>query len=116
MFRFFDKQSMESVVIAVALLCVMSWGCDRDEPASSNAVFEGLIIGMEARTLLDLESIEVADDVGTTLEFHAGRRRFVEFTPSHVREHMLQGLGVTVTYREGEDGILYIMSIRDQTP
>ena len=83
---------------------------------TSEAVFEGFITSVEARTLLDLESIEVTDDKGKTLEFHAAGRRFLEFTPSHVREHMLQGLGVIVTYRESDDGVLYIVSVRDRPP
>ncbi len=86
-----------------------------DEPKLSERVFEGLITGFEASTLLDIESIEVTDRAGTVLEFHAGGRRFAEFTPSHVREHMLQGLGVIVSYRES-DGTLYIVAIRDSLP
>ena len=83
---------------------------------TSEAVFEELITSVEARTLLDIESIEVTDDEGKSLEFHAGGRRFMEFTPSHVREHMIQGLGVIVTYRESDDGALYIVSVRDRPP
>ena len=71
---------------------------------------------MEARTLLDLESIEVTDDAGETLIFQAAGQRFAEFTPSHVREHMIQGLGVTVAYRKSNDGILYIVEIKDRPP
>ena len=59
---------------------------------------------------------EVTDDEGVSLEFHAAGRRFTDFTPSHVREHMLQGLGVIVTYHRADDGTLYIVTIRDRPP
>ena len=79
----------------------------------------GSLPASRSRTLLDLESIEVTDDDGKSLEFHAAGRRFVEFTPSHVREHMLQGLGVIVTYRESDDGpasLYHIVNIKDRPP
>ncbi len=116
MFKFFLKQESKTFVIAVALVFGASCGGDGGKPESSESVFEGLITGVEARTLLDLESIEVTDDGGKSLEFHADGRRFTEFTPSHAREHMLQGLGVIVTYRESDDGTLYIVGIRDRPP
>ena len=116
MSKFFLKQIQNASVIAVALVFGAYCGGDGDGPGASEAVFEGLITSVEVRTLLDLESIEVTDDVGTSLVFHAGGQRFVEFTPSHVREHMLQGLGVIVTYRKSDDGTLHIVTIRDLPP
>ena len=116
MFKFFLKQVPKASAIAVALAFGAYCGGDGDETGVAESVFEGLITNVEARTLLDLESIEVTDAAGKSLEFHAGRQRFVEFTPSHVREHMLQGLGVIVTYRKSKDGILYIVEIRDRLP
>lgn len=116
MFKFFLKQVLKSFVIVVALVFGASCGSDRDRPEFSEWVFEGLVTGVEARTLLDLESIEVTDETGRSLKFHAGGQRFTEFTPSHVREHMLQGLGVIVTYRQADDGTLYIVGIRDRPP
>ena len=103
-------------VIAVALVFGAYCGGDGGGSGASEAIFEGLITSVEARTLLDLESIEVTDDAGTSLAFHAGGQKFVEFTPSHAREHMLQGLGVIVTYRKSDDGALYIVAIRDRPP
>ncbi|MCY4654288.1 MAG: hypothetical protein OXC95_14130 [Dehalococcoidia bacterium] len=116
MFKFFLKQVKKISVIAVVLVFGSYCGGDGGETKTSQAVFEGLITSVEARTLLDLESIEVTDDEGKTLEFHAAGRRFMDFTPSHVREHMLQGLGVIVTYRKSEDGALHIVDIRDRPP
>ncbi len=116
MFMFFLKQVPKSSLIAIALAFGAYCGGDGGETQTSEGVFEGLITHMEARTLLDLESIEVTDDAGETLVFHAGERRLAEFTPSHVREHMIQGLGVTVTYRKSKDDVLYIAEIKDRPP
>ena len=113
---FFLKQGIKMSVIAIALAFGTHCGGEGGAPDASERVFEGLVTGMEARTLLDLESIEVTDDAGTSLAFRAGGLRFAEFTPGHVREHMIQGLGVIVAYRESEDGTLYIVSIRDRPP
>ena len=116
MFKFFIKQTPKWSVIAIAF--VFGTYCDGDAGGTdtSEEVFEGLITSVEVRTLLDIESIEVTDDTGASLVFHAGGRRFEEFTPSHVREHMLQGLGVIVTYRKSDDDALYIVGIRDRPP
>ena len=116
MFKFFLKQAPRLSIVAVALVFGSYCGGDSGETGAPEGVFEGLITSIEARTLLDLESIEVTDDAGTSLVFHAGGQRFVEFTPSHVREHMLQGLGVIVSYRKSDDGALYIVTIRDRLP
>ena len=116
MFKFFLKQGPKSLLAAVALMFGAYCGGAGGETDTPEGVFEGLITGVEARTLLELESIEVTDDAGKSLEFQAGGRRFTKFTPSHAREHMLQGLGVTVTYRGSADGVLYIAEIRDRLP
>ena len=116
MSKFFLKQVLKLFVVAVALVFGSYCGGDGGGTKASEAVFEGLITSVEARTLLELESIEVTDDDGKSLEFHAAGRRFVEFTPSHVREHILQGLGVIVTYRESDDGALHIVNIKDRPP
>ena len=116
MSKFFLKQVQKASVVAVALVFGAYCGGDGAGPEASEAVFEGMITNVEARTLLDLESIEVTDDTGMSQVFHSGGQRFVEFTPSHVREHMLQGLGVIVSYRRSDDGTLYIVTIRDLPP
>ncbi len=116
MFNFFLKQWIILAVIATMGVLGAQCGGDADRTGTTEGVFEGLITSVEARTLLDLESIEVSDDYGNTRAFRAGGKRFMDFTPSHAREHMIQGEGVSVTYREGEDGLLYIIEIRDLPP
>ena len=97
------------VIVGVAL-----GGCDgapegmpEDQPS-----FAGTVTSFEAKTLLELESVTVANESGVVLQFHAGGRRFEEFTPAHVREHMLLGDPVEVTYRLSGDKRL-IVSLRD---
>ena len=116
MFNFFLKQWIILAVIATTLVFGARCGGGANGTERPEGVFEGLITNVEASTLLDLESIEVSDDVGNARVFHAGGMRFTEFTPSHAREHMLQGEGVSVTYKESEDGSLYIVEIRDLPP
>ena len=93
-------------MLAVAVACL---ACG-DGGESDTLRFEGLVTGVESSSLLDIEYIQVADGEGTSLTFHADGRRFPHFTPSHVREHMTQGLGVVVSYRE-RDGKLLIVAI-----
>ena len=116
MFSFFIKQWIILAVIATALVFGARCGENADENELPERVFDGLIINVEASTLLDLESIEVSDEAGNARVFHAGGMRFMDFTPSHAREHMLRGEGVSVTYKEAEDGSLYIVEIRDLPP
>ena len=116
MFNFFLKQRIIMAIIAISLLFGSHCGGDADKTEIRQDVLEGLITDVNARTLLDLESIEVTDDAGKSLVFHAGGMRFTDFTPGHARVHMLQGEGVTVTYREAKDGLLYIIEIRDRIP
>ena len=74
--------------------------------------FTGLVTAVESRSLLAFESIDVADQSGSVTKFNSGGQRFEEFTPSHVREHMLAGDLVEVTYRKSGDDLI-IVSLRD---
>ena len=74
--------------------------------------FAGLVTDVAARTLLEFETIEVTDANGRAMVFHANGGAFDEFTPSHIREHMLLGEPVEVGYR-AEGGRLIIVSLRD---
>ncbi len=74
--------------------------------------FTGTVHNYEAKSLLELESITIADRSGERREFFADGLRLEEFTPAHVREHMVLGDPVEVTYRESGDRLL-IVSLRD---
>ena len=99
------------MALAAVALAVACFACESDGEADTLR-FEGLVTGVKSSSLLDIEYIQVADGEGKSLTFHADGRRFPHFTPSHVREHMTQGLGVVVDYRE-RDGKLFIVAIED---
>ena len=96
-------------VVAVALS-----GCDQaaEGRAEDYSSFTGTVHSFEAKSLLELESITVANESGDVFEFFADGRRFEEFTPAHVREHMVLGDPVEVTYRES-GGRLLIVALQD---
>jgi hypothetical protein len=62
---------------------------------------------VRAASLLEVESITVETETGESFLLEADNRIFSGFTPSHLREHMLQGNLVTVTFhQEGERLVL----------
>ena len=97
-----------ALTIATAAVC---WD-DSDDRKTPPSIFSGLIVEFAPRSLLEFESIKVVDEAGTVMEFHSGGRRFSHFTPSHIREHMVLGRGVVVSYRE-DGGIFHIVDITD---
>ena len=101
---------MWPLVVVVVVLA----GCDRtpEDTAEGRNSFRGTVASFEAKSLLELKSITVVSESGDVLEFFADGRRFEEFTPAHVREHMVLGDAVEVTYRESE-GRLLIVSLQD---
>ncbi len=89
-------------------------GCERaaQGTAEDYSSFTGTVTSFEAKSLLELESITVANESGEQFEFFADGRRFEEFTPAHVREHMVLGDLVEVTYLES-GGRLLMVSLQD---
>ena len=72
----------------------------------------GLIVDVVADSLLIAETITVEDDDQVRWTIHGGGKRFDGFPPSHLREHMVQGLPVTVWF-EDQDGKLFMKDISD---
>ena len=68
----------------------------------------GMVLEVEAESLISLAALEVRSDDGAVWRFE-GRGKVVSgFTPSHLNEHKLLGQSVAVTYyREGEKLILH---------
>ena len=96
------------------LIGVALGGCEKtpEGPAEGHRRFRGTVMSFEAESLLEFEFITVANEPGVVLDFHSGGSRFEEFTPAHVREHMILGDPVEVIYRESEV-VLLIVSLRD---
>jgi hypothetical protein len=81
-----------------------------DASPSGSGEVRGAIVGFESRSLLEFDSVDVRDGSGVVWRFDAGSYR--GFTPSHLRDHMVQGLPVTVRYH-AEDGVLVIDDLFD---
>ena len=103
-----------SLGLGVLVLAVTATACgDGGAPTvETDQTVHGLLVDVVAASLLDLDSITLLDGEGNRLTFDAGGRRFDGFSPGHVREHMVQGVPVTVTYREA-DGRLLVVAISD---
>lgn len=76
----------------------------------------GVVTDVQARSLLELESLQVVDEQDTVWEFRPGPQGVAgaghDYTPSHLRQHMVQGVPIIVTYTE-RDGVLTIVSISE---
>ena len=64
----------------------------------------GLVVEVAAKSLTDLASLTVRDEMGSLWIFTA--EGFVGMTPSHLTEHRLLGEPVTVSYKETPDGLV----------
>ncbi len=109
------KSGYMMLALAVALLLVgcgdEAAGADADEAAGSEAV-RGLVVHVEAHSLISLSALEVQDDDGVVWRFDGRDKVFPEFTPSHLNEHKLLGLPVEVLFsREGD--ALVVQAIAD---
>lgn len=92
-------------------------GCDGDSGpgAVAQTPVTGLIQQIESRSLLEIASMTIVDGTGKVWIFEDGGRRPLEFSPSHLRDHMLSGLRVRVAYhREGDR--LIIDGVTDWEP
>ena len=106
-----DGRSGRPALALAALLLAAAWlaACDGG-PRVETA--RGYVIGVESKSLLELDVLRVRTESGETLELSARGRTFPGFPPSHLREHMTQGLPVTVSYhREGD--ALALDEVRD---
>ena len=72
------------------------------EPESRSA--RGVLIDVAATSLTSVRSFDLRADDGRRLSFRA--EGDVGMTPGHLREHMVLGEPITVTYRESPDGLL----------
>ena len=101
-FRRRRSPTMLLLVVALVTLACTASSVD-DATGGDQESVHGLIQGVEAQSLLQLKSLDLIDDAGNTWHFEAKGKTFASFTPSHLNEHMLQGLRVTVVFhRDGE--------------
>jgi hypothetical protein len=97
--------------LALALALSACGGADApDGPAES---VSGVVVDVQAESLLELSSLKVRDEAGVTWEFvRRGPGGVGELTPSHLRQHGVLGEPVTVTFRR-EGRLLVIDRITD---
>ena len=75
-------------------------------------VMRGMVLRVEAESLISLAALEVQDDGGKSWRFEGRGKVVPGFTPSHLNEHKLFGDPIEVTYyREGDALVIY--DIRD---
>ena len=102
-----------SLIVCVALLGQMACGGSAAEVGGTGASgsVRGAVADVKSASLTRLSSIDVKDENGTGWHFEAGDD-YKGLSPSHLREHMLQGLPVTVVYHE-ENAALIIDDVTD---
>lgn len=61
--------------------------CGGGAPTGPIETVRGAVVDLEARSLLELDWIDVVDDAGGRWHFSVGQ--YKGFTPSHLREHMV---------------------------
>lgn len=103
-----------SITAIAALLTVLAVACGNDtapeSPPAAQFEVTGVVLDVTADSLELIEAFSVQDDGGARWDFRAEGYR--GWLPSHVRDHMVQGAPITVTYHE-EDGALMVDQIED---
>lgn len=96
-----------------AVLLAGILACSGADEATDIPSVSGVVLNVTARSLTQIDVLTVRDESGVTWDFQGGA--YKGYSPSHLREHMLQGLRVTVSYRE-ENGVLVIDEVADYMP
>ncbi len=90
--------SLGLIAVLAAALALTLAGCS-GQPREQ---VRGHVVDVVVRNFTEVESLRIRDDAGKIWDFK-GAEGFIGFTPSHVKEHQLQGLSVLVSYvREGD--------------
>jgi len=94
-----------ALLVAVAV-AAGACGGSTDGGAAEPESVRGQIVEVVPLGLLDLDSLTIEDSDGEQWHFEARGARFFSFSPSHLTEHMVQGLPVTVTFRRDGDALV----------
>ena len=107
------------LVLALPMAALGLIACDEDSSSDTSAqagreveTVHGLILEVNARSLLELESLRLEDEDGTIWLFEGGGRTLPGFTPSHIREHMVTGQRISVTFKR-DGAALSIVDVAD---
>ncbi|MDE2688022.1 MAG: hypothetical protein OXI16_11075 [Chloroflexota bacterium] len=99
-------------VIAMSLMaCVGNGGANTatdNDAELSLEMMRGMVLQVEAESLISLAALEVQDDDGKIWRFEGRGKVVPGFTPSHLNEHKLFGDPIEVTfYREGDALVIH---------
>ena len=102
------RQLVVALLVAALLPAVVACDSNSSDGATEGTVgtVRGLIQEVKSASLLEVESLVVLDENGNLWEFETRGKRFAEFAPSHLREHMVLGQQVSVTYHS--EGIVLV--------
>lgn len=90
----------------LAAVLALTMGCGGGE-----RTVRGVVVEVEARSISEVALLIVEEEgTGKVWTFQADGP--VGFTPSHIREHMMQGLPLTVRFRE-RDGLFVAVLVTD---
>lgn len=102
-------------LILLAVLCALiataaaALGCEESGEADARETqsARGQVLQVEARSLIELEALELLDDAGEVWRFEGRGIAVPGFAPSHLNEHKLLGQPIEVFYqREGDALVL----------
>jgi hypothetical protein len=96
-----------AAVLVLALALLSGCGGGTEATPEGGGLVHGLVVAVEGRTIIELESLSIRDEAGKIWTFTAGEG-FVGFTPSHLREHQLLGHPVVVTYATDGDTLVAV--------
>ena len=88
-----------------------SFACDSENENKIMNEVSGYVVDVESLSLKQLKSFELIDQSDNKFIFIV-QGDLGEFSPSHMREHMLLGESVIVIYRT-ENGINIVESVND---
>lgn len=116
--RLFALFKMIALVVLISLALMACAGNGSVSTATDNdadltlEVMRGMVLQVEAESLISLATLEVQDEDGKVWSFEGRGKVVPGFTPSHLNEHKLFGESVSITfYREGD--ALVIHEIKD---
>ena len=103
-------KTLTLVAVTMIALSLSACGDESADTAEVDILVRGALIKVDSASLSKLASIDLRDETGK--DWHFVANGYAGFTPSHLREHMIQALPVTVTFHE-DNRILVIDQITD---
>ena len=94
------------MLMSIPLLTLLLASCNGEDYKS----VRGHVVNVQARSLTEVKLLIIQDKHGTKWTFRTAGA--IEFTPSHIKEHMLLGQELGVYYTGG-NGHLMVVSVID---